>query len=94
MNWFDWVAIALFTIATGYLLWRTLPLGNLIGTDSGHRTRRLILRRGMWAAGWWQESVALVLIAGGTWGTSAALVLSGLYLMWTSRHLWMFGMVD
>lgn len=94
MNWLDWTAFALFAIATVYVLWRTLALGDLIAVDLGHRTSRLIIRRGLWAMGWWQESVALVLIAGEQWTISPALVLMGVYLMWTSRHLWMLGMVD
>lgn len=94
MNWFFWMAFALFAIATMYVFWRTLPLGALIGEGPGHRTRRLLLRRALWATGLWEQSVALVLIAGGQWSISIALVLVGIFLMWGSRHLWAFGVVD
>ena len=95
MNWIGWTADALFGLATIYVLVRMQPMSSLISEDApGRRTTRLVMRRGLWAMGWWQESVALVLVVQGQYTMPVALVLMGLYLMWGSRHLWLFGMID
>ena len=92
MNWFDGVALALFAVATLYVMVRVHPMADVISQDPGPRTSRLVIRRGLWAMGCWQESVALVLIAAGQYSTAPALAMMGLYLMWGSRHFWMFGL--
>jgi len=89
------LSMAVFIAATLVLLLRLHAMVALIGDDSpGQRMRRRLIRRGLLAMGLWQWSVALVLITFGHAIFPVALLLMGAYMVWGSRHLWAFGMMD